>query len=53
MKLIKRIFYSLLLLAIGWFLNFFIDTQFVLGVVAGWLMKEGYDNLAKYLISIN
>ena len=52
MKLLNRIFYSLLLLMIGWLLNFVFDTQFVLGVVAGWLMKEGYDNVAKYLLNL-
>ena len=52
MKLIKRVLYSLLLLLIGWLLNFIFYTQFVLGVIAGWLMKGGYDNIAKYLMTL-
>ena len=52
MKLLRRLAYSLILLVIGWLFNFVFDTQFALGVVAGWLMKEGYDTIAKYLLSL-
>ncbi|MDP7625259.1 MAG: hypothetical protein QF493_09920 [Rhodospirillales bacterium] len=52
MRLIKRTFYALILLVAGWLLNFIFDTQFVLGVVSGWLMKEGYDSIARYLLNL-
>ena len=52
MRLIKRTFFAFVLLVAGWLLNFIFDTQFVLGVVSGWLMKEGYDSLARYLLNL-
>ncbi|PPR59046.1 MAG: hypothetical protein CFH07_00449 [Alphaproteobacteria bacterium MarineAlpha3_Bin6] len=52
MRLIKRTFFAFVLLVAGWLLNFIFDTQFVFGVVSGWLMKEGYDSLARYLLNL-
>jgi hypothetical protein len=52
MKYIKRTFYALCLLLLGWLFNFVFNTQFVLGVASGWLMKEGYDNIAKALLNL-
>jgi hypothetical protein len=52
MILIKRTFYALCLLITGWLFNFIFNTQFVLGVISGWLMKEGYDNIASVLLSL-
>jgi len=52
MRLIKRTIFALVLLVAGWLLNFIFDTQFVLGVASGWLMKEGYDSLARYLLNL-
>jgi len=42
--------YSILLLIVGWLLNFFIDVQFALGVIAGWFMRQGYDQLGRTLL---
>ena len=52
MKLVRRLVYSVILLVIGWLFNFIFDTNFALGVAAGWFMKEGYDSIAKYLLSL-
>jgi hypothetical protein len=52
MRLIKRVFYALCLLLAGWLFNFIFNTQFVLGVVSGWLMKEGYDKIASALLNL-
>jgi hypothetical protein len=52
MRLIKQVFYALCLLLAGWLFNFIFNTQFVLGVVSGWLMKEGYDKIASALLSL-
>ncbi len=52
MRFIKRAFFAFVLLVAGWLLNFIFDTQFVFGVVSGWLMKEGYDRLARYLLDL-
>ena len=49
MKLTKNIFYSLLFFIAGWLFNFIFDVQFALGFIAGWLMREGYNNLAQIL----
>jgi len=49
MKWTKKLFYSLFLFVAGWLFNFIFDVQFALGFVAGWLMREGYDNLAQML----
>jgi hypothetical protein len=52
MRTIKKTFYALSLLLAGWLFNFIFNTQFVLGVVSGWLMKEGYDNIARVLMNL-
>ena len=52
MKWIKRLLYSLLLFTAGWLFNFVFDIQFALGVAAGWLMREGYNNFANMLQKI-
>jgi len=49
-KWMKRLSYSILLLIVGWLLNFFIDVQFALGVIAGWFMRQGYDHLGRTLL---
>ena len=51
-KWVRRISYSALLLLVGWLFNFFIDIQFALGVVAGWIMRQGYDNIGRYLLDL-
>ena len=50
MKWIKRLLYSLLIFIAGWLFNFVFDIQFALGVATGWLMREGYDNIADMLL---
>lgn len=52
MKFISGLFYSIIVFLAGWLFNFIFDIQFALGVVAGWLMKEGYDNIANMLIDL-
>jgi hypothetical protein len=52
MKIIKRTFFVFLLFLSGWLFNFIFNTQFVLGVLSGWLMKEGYDSLARYVLNL-
>tara|TARA_S200000501_G_C20611658_1_gene650594 strand:+ start:156 stop:320 length:165 start_codon:yes stop_codon:yes gene_type:complete len=52
LKWITRIFYSGCLFLSGWLFNFVFDIQFALGVAAGWLMREGYDNLGRALLDI-
>ena len=32
--------------------NFVFDIQFALGVAAGWLIREGYDNLGRSLFDL-
>ena len=49
MKYALRVIYSLALFLIGWLFNFVLDIQFALGVATGWLMKEGFDNIAELL----
>jgi hypothetical protein len=52
MKCIKRLLYSLFLFIAGWLFNFVFDIQFALGVAAGWLMREGYSNIANALLKL-
>ncbi len=52
MRFFKKSLYAACLVLIGWMMNFILDTQFVLGMLAGWLMKEGYDSFAKYLFNL-
>ena len=52
MKWIKRLLYSLLFFIAGWLFNFVFDIQFALGVATGWLMREGYDNIANALLKM-
>ena len=52
MKWAKRFLYSLSLFIAGWLFNFIFDVQFLLGVVSGWLMREGYDSIANALFNI-
>ena len=52
MSLIKRVIFSIVIFIGGWLFNFVFDIQFALGVFAGWLVHEGYDNVAGYLINI-
>ena len=49
MKYALRIIYSLILFLVGWLFNFVLDIQFALGVATGWLMKQGYANIAELL----
>jgi len=49
---ITRLIYSTLLFAAGWLFNFVFDIQFALGVAAGWLMREGYDNAGSTLLEL-
>ena len=51
-KWVRRISYAFLLLIVGWLFNFFIDIQFALGVVAGWVMRQGYDNIGRALLDL-
>ena len=48
--MILRLLYSLTLFFAGWLFNFFFDVQFVFGVFFGWLMKEGYDDIANFIL---
>ena len=52
LKWIKRLIYSLFFFIGGWLFNFIFDIQFALGVAAGWLMREGYDNIARALLDL-
>ena len=52
MKWVNRFLYSLSLLIAGWLFNFIFGVQFVLGIVTGWLMREGYNNFANMLQKI-
>jgi hypothetical protein len=50
--MIIRLLSSLTLFLAGWLFNFFFDIQFVSGVFVGWLMKEGYDDIANLIMDI-
>ena len=52
MKYLLRVFYSIAAFLVGWLFNFVLDIQFTFGVIAGWLMKEGYDNIADLLTKL-
>ena len=52
LKWIKRLIYSFFFFIGGWLFNFIFDIQFALGVAAGWLMREGYDNIARALLDL-
>jgi len=49
MKFILGVFYSCLLFVSGWVFNFFFDIQFAFGLVVGWFLKRGYDDIANIL----
>lgn len=49
-KWVQRLSYAAFLLIVGWLFNFFIDIQFALGVAAGWVMRQGYDNIGQLLL---
>lgn len=49
-KWVRRLSYAAFLLIVGWLFNFFIDIQFALGVAAGWVMRQGYDNIGRLLL---
>ncbi len=46
MKFIFGLLYSGFLFLAGWMFNFFFDIQFAMGLVAGWFLKQGYDDIA-------
>ena len=52
LKWFQKLIYSALLFLTGWLFNFIFDIQFALGVSAGWLIREGYDNLGSALIEL-
>jgi hypothetical protein len=49
---IKRLISSLFIFIGGWLFNFIFDIQFALGITAGWLMREGYENIALGLLNL-
>ena len=49
-KWVRRLSYAAFLLIVGWVFNFIIDIQFALGVAAGWVMRQGYDNIGRVLL---
>ena len=51
-KWITGLAYSTFLCVAGWLFDFVFDIQFALGVVAGWLMRKGYDNLGRALLEL-
>ena len=51
-KWIERLMYSFFIFVGGWLFNFVFDIQFALGIAAGWLMREGYDNVARGLLDL-
>ncbi|NQV98405.1 MAG: hypothetical protein HQ483_01810 [Rhodospirillales bacterium] len=46
MKYIYRTCYTGGVFFAGWLFNFFFDIQFAAGMVAGWFLKQGYDDIA-------
>ena len=53
MKWIFRLIYSFFVFGAGWVFNFVFDIQFALGVAAGWLIREGYDNVGQSLFDLS
>ncbi|MDG2034066.1 MAG: hypothetical protein P8J29_09025 [Rhodospirillales bacterium] len=51
-KWVRQISYAVFLLIVGWLFNFFVDIQFALGVAAGWVMRQGYDNIGRALLDL-
>ena len=51
-KTVRRISYAAFLIIVGWLFNFFIDIQFALGVLAGWVVRQGYDNIGSALLDL-
>jgi hypothetical protein len=52
MRFIGGLLYSGLIFLCGWLFNFVFDIQFALGMAAGWFLKEGYDNIGRWLQGI-
>ncbi len=52
MKFVSRGLYTVIILFIGWLGNFVLDTQFVVGIVTGWLIKKGYDSIANQILNL-
>ena len=52
MKYIKALVSSVLIFVAGWLFNFLVDIQFALGLVAGWFLRKGYDNLAGLIFDL-
>lgn len=52
MKYIKALVSSALIFVAGWLFNFLVDIQFALGLVAGWFLRKGYDNLAGLIFDL-
>ena len=36
----------------GWIFNLIVDIQFGLGFVAGWLAKQGWDDLSDWVLNL-
>ena len=49
MRFILGVIYSGLVFLSGWIFNFFFDIQFAFGLVVGWFLKRGYDDIASML----
>ena len=52
MRFIFGVLYSGFLFLAGWLFNFIFDIQFALGMAAGWFLKEGYEDIAKFIQDI-
>lgn len=49
MTFIYKFFYSGFVFLGGWLFNFIFDIQFAAGLASGWLLRQGFDDLARML----
>jgi len=52
LKWIKQLIISFFVFIGGWLFNFIFDIQFALGITTGWLIREGYENIARGLLKL-
>ena len=51
-RLLRRVFLWPLIFLGGYLFNFVFDTQFTIGFIAGWLIKNGFDGIAGWLLGM-
>ena len=50
--LLRRLLVWLVLFVAGWMFSLIVDVQFALGFLSGWFAKQGFDQVADFLLKL-